>query len=120
MDQPADPVSPQNAHIGCPDGWECTPCGRVLLQCPVRQVRVAVIGVLAQDLVQVPFAGDQHPVQALAAGAGDPALRGRVRPGRPHRRLDDPNANRCNTASNAAVNLVSRSRIRNLKPVPSA
>ena len=27
----------------------------------------------------MPFAGDQHPVQALAAGTGDPAFRYRVR-----------------------------------------
>jgi hypothetical protein len=37
-----------------------------------------VIGVLAQDQPQVPFAGDEHPVQALAAGAGDPPLGDRV------------------------------------------
>jgi hypothetical protein len=29
---------------------------------------------LAEDELQVPFAGDQHPVHALAAGTGDPAL----------------------------------------------
>jgi hypothetical protein len=37
-------------------------------------MRIAVIGVLAEDQPQVPFAGDQHPVQALAAGTADPAF----------------------------------------------
>ena len=32
----------------------------------------------------MPLADDQHPVQALAAGAGDPPLGDRVRPRRPH------------------------------------
>jgi hypothetical protein len=47
-------------------------------------------GVLAQDQPQVPFSSDQHPVQALAASAGHPAIRDRVRARRPDRRLDDP------------------------------
>jgi hypothetical protein len=55
----------------------------------VRAMNVAVVGVLAQDQPQVPLAGDQHPVQALEAGAGNPALRNRVRTRRPHRRPDD-------------------------------
>jgi len=33
---------------------------------------VVVIDVLVQDQPQVPFAGDQQPVQALAAGTGNP------------------------------------------------
>jgi hypothetical protein len=51
-------------------------------------------GVLAQDQAQVPLAGDQHPVQALAAGAADPALRDRVRARRPHRGLDNSDPSR--------------------------
>ena len=51
---------------------------------------ILLIDVLAQDQPQVPFAGDQHPVQALAAGTGNPALRDRVRTRRPDRRPDDP------------------------------
>jgi hypothetical protein len=43
-----------------------------------------MIGVLIKDQPQVAFAGDQHPVQVLAAGAGDPPLRDRVAP---HRQL---------------------------------
>ena len=40
----------------------------------------------------MPLAGYQHPVQALAPGAGNPPLRDRIRPGRLDRRLDDPHA----------------------------
>jgi hypothetical protein len=38
----------------------------------------------------VTFAGDQYPVQALTAGAGDPPFGDRVRTGCPHRSSDDP------------------------------
>ena len=71
-----------------------TPCRRALLQCPVRPMSVVMIGVLAEDQPQVPLAGDQHPVQALAAGTAYPALRDRIRPRRPDRRLDDPHTSR--------------------------
>jgi hypothetical protein len=33
-----------------------------------------MIGVLTKDQPQVPFAGDQHLVQALSAGAAHPAF----------------------------------------------
>ena len=46
-----------------------------LMQRPMRPVRVVMTGVLAEYQPQVPLAGDQHPVQALTAGAGDPAFR---------------------------------------------
>jgi hypothetical protein len=72
-----------------------TPGGRVPLQYPVRPVRVVVIDVLAQGQAQVPFTGDQHLVQALAAGAGDPPLGDRIRSGRPDRGLDDPAGRGC-------------------------
>jgi hypothetical protein len=48
-----------------------------------------MVGVFIKDQPQVPLAGDQHPVQ-LAADAGDPAFRDRVRAGCLDRRLDDP------------------------------
>ena len=57
-------------------------------------MRVVVIYVFAEDQLQMPLAGDQHPVQALAASAAHPALRDRVRPRRLDRRLDDPHADR--------------------------
>jgi len=40
---------------------------RFLPQTLVRAVAVIVPGVLGQDLAKVPFAEDQHVVQALAA-----------------------------------------------------
>ena len=43
---------------------------------------IAVVGVLAEDQSQVPSAGDQQPVQALAPGAAHPAFRDRIRAGR--------------------------------------
>jgi hypothetical protein len=49
-----------------------TPGWRVLLQCPMWPMNVVLIDVLIKDQSQVPLAGDQHPVQALAPGAGDP------------------------------------------------
>jgi hypothetical protein len=55
-----------------------TPGRWTLPQCPVRPVRVVMIGVLAEKQPQVPFAGDQHPVQAIAACAGDPPFGDRV------------------------------------------
>ncbi|HXZ73150.1 MAG TPA: hypothetical protein VEH31_20055 [Streptosporangiaceae bacterium] len=51
-----------------------------------------MIDVLAKDQPQVLFASDQHPVQALAAGTGYPALRDRVRTRRLDRSPDHPHA----------------------------
>jgi hypothetical protein len=53
---------------------------------------VVVIDIFAGDQSQLPFAGDQHPVQALAAGTGDPPSGDRVRPRRLDRYFDDPHA----------------------------
>jgi hypothetical protein len=53
-------------------------------------MHVVMIDVLIKDQPQVPLAGDQHPIQALAPAAGDPAFRDRVRARRLDRRLDDP------------------------------
>ena len=94
VDQAAEPVPAHNAHTGRFRRPMCTSGGRVLQQRPVWPVRVVVIDILAQDQPQVPFADDQHPVQALAAGAGDPAFGNRVRTRRPDWRLDDPRADR--------------------------
>ena len=82
----------------------------------MRPVRIVVIGVLAEDQAQVPFAGDQYPVQALAGAL--PTQRSAIAFARGARTGDlmirRPAA--ANTASNAAVNLASRSRIRNFTP----
>jgi hypothetical protein len=94
VDQAAEPAAAPNAHTSYFRRRMSRPCRRVLLQCPVRPMAAVTIDVLAQDQPQVPFASDQHPVQALAAGTGNPALRDRVRTRRPDRRPDDPHCGR--------------------------
>ena len=78
VDQATEPVATQNQDVRAWIRCMGTPGRRSLLQCAVRAVRIVVIGVLAEDQPQVPLAGDQHPVQALAAGAAHPALRDRI------------------------------------------
>jgi hypothetical protein len=46
---------------------------------------VVVLGVDPQDLLQVPSADNQQPVEALGADRADPSLREGVRVGRLHR-----------------------------------
>lgn len=84
---PAGP--PQNTDVCSRSGRMRTTGKRVLLQCPVWPGRVAMVGVFIKGQPQVPLAGGQHPVQ-LAADAGDPAFRDRVRAGCLDRRLGDP------------------------------
>jgi hypothetical protein len=62
MNQAAESVSAQNPDVLAQSGWMQAPGRRTLAQCPVRTVRVVVVGVLAQDQPQVPFAGDQQPI----------------------------------------------------------
>jgi hypothetical protein len=62
----------------------------------------------------VPAADDQAMVKALLADGPDPTLGDGVGVGRPNRRADDLGTVERQTSSNALVNLVSRSRIRNL------
>src|SRR6266536_3306867 len=85
----------------------------ILLQRPVRPVGVVVIGVLAGDEPQMPFTGDQHPVQAFAAGAADPAFAFARGACTGVLMMRTPMA--ANTESKAAVSLASRSRMRNLR-----
>lgn len=116
MDQAAEPIPAKDPH-GCGrSGQTRVPARRSLPQRPVRPMQIVMIGILAKDQPQVSLAGDQHPVQALAAGAGDPAFRDRVRRGARTGVLMIRILVAVSTASNAAVNLASRSRIKNLKP----
>src|SRR5260370_18501281 len=85
VDQAAEPVPPQDPDIRVRSGRMITPGGRALAERPVRAMNVIVLDVLTQNQPQVPLAGDQHPVQALAPAAGNPPLRDRVRTTRPHR-----------------------------------
>jgi hypothetical protein len=72
-DQAAEPVAPHHPDIRAYCGRMRASSGRFVLQRPVRPMKVAMVYVLAEDQQQVPLAGDQHPVQAFAAGTGDPA-----------------------------------------------
>ena len=90
--QAAQPVPPQDPDIRAHSRRTLTPSRRALAERPVRAVNVIVVDVLTEDRPQVPLAGNQHPVQAFAAGAGNPPLGDRVRPGRSDRGLDDPHA----------------------------
>ena len=83
-DQAAESDPAENPDVCTWGRWMPTPFRRALSQCLMRPMRVVVIDVLAEDQPQVPFAGDQHPVQALAADAGDPPFGNRVAP---HRQL---------------------------------
>jgi hypothetical protein len=92
VDQAAEPVASEDPRARCGSGRTRPPGGRVLVQRPVRPMRVVVIDVLVEDQLEMPFADGQHPVQALAACAGDPAFRDGVRPRRLDRCLHDPHA----------------------------
>jgi hypothetical protein len=74
VDQAAEPAPPQNLDTCACCGRVRASGGRILVQRPVGAVGVVVIGVFAENQLQVPLAGDQHPVEALAPGAGDPAF----------------------------------------------
>jgi hypothetical protein len=79
-------------------------------------VPVLVRGVLGQDGRQVAFAEDEHPVGAFSACGAGPAFSERVRPGACGGVLITSVPAAVNTASNPAVNLVSRSRSSNRNP----
>jgi hypothetical protein len=115
VDQAAQPVPARNLDT-CAFGRRIrASAGRPLAECPVRPVGVVVVGVLAEDQMQVPFAGDQHPVQALAAGTGDPPFGHGIRTGRLDGSLHYPHAGRGEHRVERRVNFVSRSRIKNLR-----
>jgi hypothetical protein len=80
VDQAAEAVAPQNPDTCASYGRILASGGRVLVQRPVRPVGVVVIGALAEDQLEVPFAGDQHPVEDLAAHGACPAFHDRVAP----------------------------------------
>jgi hypothetical protein len=84
-DQATEPITVQNPDAGIRSGRNRMPGRRPLMQRPMRPMRVVMIGVLAEDQPQLPLVGDQHPVQALAAGAGDPPFGDRVGPHRQRR-----------------------------------
>ena len=83
------------------------------MQRSVRSVPVVMLDVLVQYKVEVAWSGDQEVVEAFLAQGADEAFRDRVargaRIGVRMTRMSVP----VKTASKAAVNLLSRSRIRN-------
>jgi hypothetical protein len=82
------------------------PCGSCLPERSVWTVIVVMECELAQRDCGVSLVDDQKTVEEFAAEGADEAFGDRVRPWRAHRRLDD-------LTSMAAVNLLSRSRMRN-------
>ena len=94
VDQATEPVPPQDPDILAHSGRRLTPGGRALAQRSVRAVNVVVLDIFTQDQPQVPLAGEQHSVQALAAGAGNLPLCDRVRTWRADRCLEDPHTSR--------------------------
>jgi hypothetical protein len=82
----------------------------VLIERSVRAVGVVVLEVLVQHGREVARSGDQEVVEAFAAQCADEALGGRVGARRANWRTMRMSAP-AKTASNVAVNLLSRSRI---------
>jgi hypothetical protein len=75
---------------------------------------VEVRHVLGQHGLKVAPVEDQHPVQQLAADGGDPAFGDRVRLGARTGVRRMWMASLANTASNTPVNVLLRSRTKNL------
>jgi hypothetical protein len=74
---------------------------------------VVVTDVDRQDSFEVPSVHDQNPVETFATHGADPAFHEGVRAGCSYRCADCSDAVGADTSSNAAVNLLSRSWIRN-------
>lgn len=66
--------------------------GRLPVECAVRPVAVVVVDEDGEHALEVAPVHDQEPVETLGPGRADEALGDRVRPRRPHRRLDDLDA----------------------------
>src|SRR4051794_21620917 len=64
--------------------------GRTEFDRAVGPLTVVMVDVDAQHAFELAAVEDQQPVETLRAHGPDEALRGRVRPRRPHRCLDDP------------------------------
>ena len=115
MDQPTESISSHDPPSRHQRQLVAGPKWRRLSQGAVRAVAVVMVDVLGQHRPQLPAAQDQHPVQQLPPNRAHPPLRVGVGPRRPHRRAQHRIPSAAKTASNAAVNFVSRSRSRNRK-----
>src|ERR1017187_190484 len=70
VDQAAQRIASSDAYVaagGCDVG---SAVGWSLAEGPVRPVGAVVIGVFAEGVVEMPSAGDEDPVCALAPGTG--------------------------------------------------
>ena len=79
MDQAAKEVTAADPAEVDHFGHRSLAAGRLAERWPlpegaVRPVLVMVLGVARENVLQVPAADDQEPVQAFAADASDPAL----------------------------------------------
>ena len=79
----------------------------------VGAVRVVVLDELVQDLFEVPGSGDYEVIEAFAAQRADEAFGDRVGPGCPNRAAEDADVGASEDRVEGAVNLLSRSRIKN-------
>lgn len=80
----------------------------------MRTVVVVVDDVVGQHVLQMTATEDQHPAQTLTTHRADEALGEGIGPWSPDWGADDPDVLRPETSLKLEVNLVSRSRIRNL------
>jgi hypothetical protein len=87
----------------------------VLIQALVGAVVIEVAHVLVKNSSGLSLVVDQQSVGAFGADASNEPFRVAVRPGRPRRDLDHGDVFGAKTASKAAVNFESRSRIRKRK-----
>jgi hypothetical protein len=79
----------------------------------MRPVGVVVVGVDTQDALELPAAGDQEQVKAVAADGADPALGESVCLRSVKRGADDLDAFALEDVVEGAAKLLSRSWIRN-------
>jgi hypothetical protein len=88
MQQPAEQVPA--VHLGsmipADDGQPSGSVRSLKSEGAVWTMPIVVLGIDPQDLLQVPSADHQQPIQALGADRADPSLGEGVRVGRPHRR----------------------------------
>src|SRR5918998_4348383 len=115
VDQPTEPVATLEAKLGrCRGGWGW-PEWCCLVQCAVGAMAVEMRHVLGEHSLEVAAVEDQYPVQQFSPDGADPSFGDRVPRGARTgvRRMRMPLL--VKTASKTPVNLLSRSRIKNLK-----
>jgi hypothetical protein len=91
--------------------WRC------VSQAAVRAVLVVMLDVASQDANELVATDDQQLIQALSPDRPHPTFGDGVRVGRLHGRADHLDPVERHMSSNTRVNLVSRSRIRNLHAI---